>query len=95
MHRFLAAGIDVDIRDTVRLKLVFLCVVSGVIIDTSFLSLVWSPMPKKIGLDRVSYHVCVCVSYGVNQIMCNSVHDAWQTCVQVTSSMLIGLGQLH
>ena len=29
VHRFLTAGIDVDIRDTVRLELVLLCVASA------------------------------------------------------------------
>lgn len=38
VHRFLAAGVDVDIRDAVRLELAFLCVMSGVIVDTSFLN---------------------------------------------------------
>ena len=33
VHRFLAANIDVDIRDTVSLELVLRCIESGVVID--------------------------------------------------------------
>ena len=85
VHRFLTTGTDVDIRDTVRLELILLCVVSAWSDCRYKLHYCWCGAPCLRKWD-LSNSVCVCVSYGVTQRMCSSVHDALQKYVQVTSS---------